>query len=161
MFPLKHAVIYGRGQANIDLLCAQARALGMTCEVVPTPRDALGDVDIAVTSVTHTGVEGPFLDAGWLRAGCFAAIVDLAVPWIKESFAGLDRLIIDDLEQEAALPNKLADPAHVHGDLAGLVAGNVQGRGDRQDRTAFAFRGHALGDLALAALAYLKHQGRA
>ena len=45
------------------------------------------------------------------------------------------------------------------GDLAQLVCGDVTGGNGAYNRTAFVFRGMALGDLALAALAYLKHQG--
>lgn len=160
MFPLERIRISGRGQANIDALRALADELGLASEVCDSPRAALEGVDMAVTSVTHTGVEGPFLRADWLAEGCFAAVVDLGVPWHKDSFAALDRLIIDDLDQEAAMESKLADPQDVQGDLAGLVTGSVTGRAAARERTAFVFRGHALGDLALAALAYLLHTER-
>ena len=96
-----------------------------------------------------------------MKAGAFAAITDLGVPWFRESFASLDRVVIDDVEQEAALPNKLCDPACVSGDLSGLVLGEVERRAAAEERTAFLFRGHALGDLALSTLAletYRKHQ---
>ena len=154
MFPLEHIKIYGRGQANIDLLSNLAETLGMTSEVVDTPRDAVTGVDIVTTSVTHTGVDGPFLSADWLAEGSFAAIVDLGVPWFKDSFARMDRICIDDLAQEGEMPVKLADPKDVHGDLASLISGETTSRETHTDRTAFVFRGHALGDLALAALAY-------
>lgn len=156
MFPLEHIKIYGRGQANIDLLAELAETLGMTSEVATSPRDAVSGVDIVTTSVTHTGVEGPFLNADWLAEGSFAAIVDLGVPWFQDSFNRMDRICIDDLAQEAEMPIKLADPQDVHGDLAALISGKITGRDTPTDRTAFVFRGHALGDLALAALAYRK-----
>ena len=106
-----------------------------------------------VTSVTFSAQFVPPLDANWLAPGCFAAITDLAAPWDKKSFSAFHQIAIDDLAQEAALPNKLADPAHVTGDLSGLVLGKFNGRNLADDRTAFIFRGHALGDLALAVLA--------
>jgi len=152
MFPLTRIKISGRGRANIDALIEAAD--GLDAEVVDTPRAALEGVDLAVTSVTHTAVEAPFLDANWLDAGAFLSVVDLAVPWHKQSFGALDRVIIDDLEQEATLPNKLADPAHIHGDISGLVMGNAPPRQSDTERSAFVFRGHALGDLSLAALAW-------
>lgn len=159
MFPLEEIRISGRGQANIDRLAALATKLGVTPILCDTPRDAVSNADLVVTTVTHTGVSGPFLEADWLAAGAFLTSVDLGAPWHRHSFAALDRLIIDDLPQEATLPQKLADPADVHGDLAQLVIGDVTGRDGADDRTAFVFRGMALGDLALASLAYLKHQG--
>ncbi|MCP4433567.1 MAG: ornithine cyclodeaminase family protein [Gammaproteobacteria bacterium] len=158
MFPLQHIKIFGRGQKNIDALCRAAEDLGLKSCVCETAQQTVESVDLLVTSVTHTDVTGPFLSAEWLAAGSFATIVDLAVPWHKNSFSTLDRLIIDDLQQEASLPNKLADPADVDGDLSGLVTGKVNGRDHTEDRTAFVFRGHALGDLALSALAYRKFE---
>ena len=67
-----------------------------------------------------------------------------------------DRIVIDDMEQESVLPNKLAPPELVSGDISGLVLGSITGRHDDDERTAFIFRGHAMGDLALASLAYEK-----
>ena len=64
--------------------------------------------------------------------------------------------MIDDLEQKEALPNKLGPPEFVTGDLSGLVLDKFVGRNHDDDRTAFIFRGHALGDLALASLAFRK-----
>jgi len=42
----------------------------------------------------------------------------------------------------------------VAGDLTGLVNGDIIGRRSDDEKTAFVFRGLALGDLALAVLAY-------
>jgi ornithine cyclodeaminase/alanine dehydrogenase-like protein (mu-crystallin family) len=155
MFPLERIKIFGRGQANIDLLSDLATDLGLTAECVSSPKEAISNVDIVVTSVTHTGVKGPFLDANWLSAGSFAAIADLGVPWRKESFSQLDRVIIDDLNQEAQMPVKLAKPTDVTGDLEYLISSSQNSNVDT--RTAFVFRGHALGDLALTALAYQRY----
>ena len=156
MFPLQAIRVFGRGQSNIDKLCRTAEDLGLSSEVCITAREAVSEADLVVTSVTYSTQLEPFLDADWLRPGCFATVTDLAAPWIKDSFAAFDRITIDDLEQEAALPNKLVALEHVTGDLSGLVLGKFEGRTGSAERTAFIFRGHALGDLALAALAYRK-----
>lgn len=160
LFPLKHIKVFGRGQANIDALCAHAGGLGLTSEVAGEARAAVEGVDLLVTSVTYSAGLEPFLDANWLAPGSFATVTDLAAPWIKESFSAFDVLTIDDIAQEAALPNKLADPAHVTGDISGLVLGKFEGRSGPDQRTAFIFRGHALGDLALSALAFQRYGGR-
>ena len=160
MFPLKQIRLFGRGQANKDRLADAARELGLGVEVCDTGQDAVEDVDLVVTSITLTGDPDPFLDASHLKAGAFATITDLGVPWHRDSFAALDRVTIDDVEQEAALPNKLCDPSVVSGDLTGLVLGKFAGRSSAGDRTAFLFRGHALGDLALSVLALQTHLGK-
>lgn len=156
LFPLRHVKAFGRGQDNIAKLGALASSLGLSFESCATAEGAVRASDVVISTVTHTGVTGPFLSADWLAPGAFASSVDLGVPWRKESFGALHQLILDDVEQEAALPNKLADPDHVTGDLSQLVLGQAIGRATDQDRNAFVFRGHALGDLALAALAYQK-----
>jgi ornithine cyclodeaminase/alanine dehydrogenase len=156
MFPLERIKVFGRGQANIDGLCRLADELGLASEVCDSGKDAVADADLVVTSVTYSAQLVPFLDANWLAPGCFATITDLGAPWQKDSFTMFDRIVIDDLEQEAVSPNKLAAPELVTGDLSGLVLENFKGRGGQDDRTAFVFRGHALGDLALAALAFQK-----
>lgn len=158
MFPLQRIKVFGRGQKNIDILCDLGRELGLDTEISTTAQDAVKEADIVVTSVTHTGVTGAFLDAGQLSPGSFLSSVDLGLPWHTRSFSGLDRVVIDDLAQEATLPNKLVNAEDVDGDLSGLISGKLAGRRDAEERTAFVFRGHALGDLALSALAYQKYQ---
>ena len=158
MFELKEIKVFSRGTANITSLCQQAESLDIGWEVCDSARKAVSVADLVVTSVTYTTQFTPFLDANWLKPGAFASITDLAAPWIKESFSAFDQIAIDDLEQEASLPNKLAPTEFITGDLSGLVLGNFNGRNQADERTAFIFRGHALGDLALSVLAYQKAQ---
>jgi ornithine cyclodeaminase/alanine dehydrogenase-like protein (mu-crystallin family) len=156
MFPLDEVRIFGRGRDNIDRLRRAAKALGKSAVVCASGREAVAGADLVVSSVTYSATLEPFLEADWMKPGSFAAITDLAAPWKKDSFAALGRIVIDDLQQEAALPNKLAPPDLVTGDLAGLVLGRFKGREQTDERSAFVFRGHALGDLALSALAFRK-----
>lgn len=158
LFPLKSVRISGRGRANIEELVKLASSLGLTSEICDTPQEAIRNSDIVVTSLTRDPDRAPFLDARSLAAGSFAAIVDLAEPWMADPLSAFDRIVIDDLEQEAALPVKLAPPELVLGDLGGLVLGRIKGREKPEERTAFIFRGLALGDLALAIVACRKAQ---
>ena len=86
-------------------------------------------------------------------------MADLGAPWDRDSFSAADQLVVDDLEQEAALPNKLAHADDITGDLAGLVLGRFNGRNAPSDRTAFVFRGHALGDPGAGVAGLSKVQG--
>jgi ornithine cyclodeaminase/alanine dehydrogenase len=161
MFPLERIRIFGRGQANIDRLAEIADGLSLESEVCASGNEAIDGADLIITSVTWSADLVPFLDAARMKPGAFAAVTDLGVPWQRQSFAALDRVVIDDIEQEARLDNKLAPPEVVAGDLSGLVLGRVDGRRDDAERTAFLFRGHALGDLALSGLALQKSRARA
>jgi ornithine cyclodeaminase/alanine dehydrogenase len=160
LFPLKEIRVFGRGQSNIDRLCADASSRSIAYVVCGSGEEAVTGADLVISSVTYSANLAPFLDANWLKPGSFSAIVDLAVPWKKESFAVLDQITIDDLEQEATLPNKLVPAEYVTGDLSGLVLGKFAGRSQDSDRNAFIFRGHAMGDLALSALAFQRSSKR-
>ncbi|WP_371153491.1 ornithine cyclodeaminase family protein [Jannaschia sp. 2305UL9-9] len=157
MFPLRDVVYFGRGQANKDKFAAHATALGLTATACDTATEVVAGSDLLVTTVTHTGGADPFLDAADMPPGAFAAVVDLAAPWHRNSFGVLDRVAVDDLVQERAMEAKLCDPDHIHGDLSGLVLGTTVGRASEADRTAFVFRGHALGDLALSSLCLTRY----
>jgi ornithine cyclodeaminase/alanine dehydrogenase len=154
LFPLKEIRAFGRGTANRDALCRAAGQLGLRAVASDTAREALRDADLVITSVTFSPQLVPFLDAGWLQPGTFATVTDLAAPWVPDGMAAFNRIVIDDLQQEAQMPKPLVDPALVAGDLTGLVNGDIIGRRSDDEKTAFVFRGLALGDLALAGLAY-------
>lgn len=155
-FPLREVRAFARGAATRDALCAAAEAMGLIAISSPSAREAIDDADIVISSVTFSQNLKPFLDARDLKAGAFASVTDLAAPWHQDGMPAFDRIVIDDLEQEAAMPNPLVDRELIHGDLAGLVNGETAGRTHDDQRTAFIFRGLAIGDLALAALAYRK-----
>ena len=154
LFPLTEIRAFGRGTTSRDTFCRSVEKMGLTAVASETAREAMHDADLIVTSVTLSPQLVPFLDARWLKPGVFVTMTDLAAPWLQESMAAFDRIIVDDLEQEASMDKPLVDSALVLGDLTGLVAGDAAGRCTADERTAFVFRGLALGDLAVARLAY-------
>ena len=156
IFPLEEVRVFGRGKKNIDKLCRSARRMSLKPTVCFSGHEAIRDADLIVSSITYSASLSPFLDANELKPGAFASITDLGTPWIRDSYPAFDMIVIDDLAQEASQPNKLVPPEYTTGDLSGLVLGEFSGRNNEHDRNAFIFRGHALGDLALSALAYRK-----
>ncbi|SFD97606.1 ornithine cyclodeaminase family protein [Nitrosomonas sp. Nm166] len=154
LFPLTQIRAFGRGATSRDTFCRSAEKMGLSVIVSQTAQEAVSDADLIVTSVTLSPQLIPFLDARWLKPGAFVTMTDLAASWLAESMPAFDRIIVDDLEQEASMPKPLVDPALVCGDLSGLVNGSVPGRCSDSERTAFVFRGLALGDLAVASLVY-------
>jgi ornithine cyclodeaminase/alanine dehydrogenase-like protein (mu-crystallin family) len=156
LYPLREIRAFGRGARNRDELCRLAASRGINAVPCDTAKAAVDGADIVVTSVTLIPEPVPFLDAGWLKAGSFATIADVALPWLAQTMPSIDRIVIDDLEQEAKMSKPMIKSGHVVGDLMGLVCGDVPGRQSASERTAFAFRGMAVGDLAIAGLAYLR-----
>ncbi|RWM37793.1 ornithine cyclodeaminase family protein [Mesorhizobium sp.] len=156
LFPLQEIRAFGRGKGNRDALCRIAETRGLTAVPSDTAKAAVESADIVVTTVTLVPEPVPFLDARWLKAGVFATMTDLALPWLPETMAVFDRIVIDDLAQEATMSRPMVKPELVAGDLTGLVGGDVSGRQSASERTAFAFRGIAVGDLAIAGLAFVR-----
>lgn len=153
-FPLECVLLVGRGRENLDRLAALALDLGVE-PIESVAEDALRAADLVVTSISYTKATKPFLDAAWIKPGSFTAVTDTFVPWRRETLDAFDRRVIDDLEQERAMTARPLLPLDtVGGDLAGLLDGSISGRGDAAEKTLFAFRGHALADLAAAGLAY-------
>lgn len=154
LFPLSEIRAFGRGAANRDALCQMARSRGLEAIACDTARAAVEGADIVVTTVTLVPRPTPFLDANWLKAGGFAVMTDQGFPWLPETMRRFDRIIVDDLEQEKNMARPMIDPALVAGDLTGLVCGDFAGREGPGETSTFLFRGLAVGDLAVAALAY-------
>lgn len=154
LFPLKEVHAFSRGVENQTVFCRKAREMGLAAIACESAQEALCEADLIVTSVTISPELEPFLDARWLKPGAFVTMTDLAAPWFVEGMTIFDRIVIDDQEQEAQMTKPLVPPNLVSGDLTGLVNKKILGRTNETERTAFVFRGLALGDLALSALAY-------
>jgi ornithine cyclodeaminase/alanine dehydrogenase len=153
LFPLREISAFSRSAASRNALEAAATELGLMVRVSPTVREAVQDADLIVSSVTLKPRPAPFVDGRWLKPGAFATLTDLAAPWFPEGMRAFDRIVIDDLEQEARMPDPMVQPELIAGDLSGLVEGDVAARLSHGERVAFVFRGLALGDLAVAGLA--------
>lgn len=160
LFPLKDVRIFGRGQANIDRLKAAAAAKGLSATQSSDPRAVVEGADLIVSSVTLNYELKPFVDARWLKPGAFASITDLALPWEPAGMDAFSTVVIDDSEQERQSPKPMVDAKLVAGDLTDLVSDKIKPAFDPASRAAFVFRGIAIGDFALAALAYRRALGR-
>ena len=154
LFPLTELRAFNRGRENRDILCHSAESRGLDAIACGSVEEAISGADLIISSITLSQTTTPFIDAAWLKPGAFASLVDLGIPWFDESMGTFDRIIIDDLEQESHMEQPLVDLSLMSGDLTGLVTGVADGRLADDEKTAFIFRGFALGDLALAALAY-------
>ena len=154
IFPLAEVRILGRGQANIDALHALAAERGMAVHLATDPKDVMAGADLIVSSITREHDRAPFINATHAAPGTFAALVDLAQPWQPNTLNTFDHIIIDDKDQEATMKTPMVAANLVAGDLADLVLDQVNAATTATNRTAFIFRGFALGDFALASLAH-------
>lgn len=153
-FPLTAVRAFGRGRPNLDALGTMAAELGLAFHEAPTAADAMHGADLIVSSLTRLAEAEPFIDADEVGAGAFAALVDLGRPWLPATLKRFDTIFIDDKVQEAGMKDQMVPAEQVSGDLTDLVLDPADLRTPKDRRAAFVFRGYALGDFALAALAY-------
>ena len=153
-FPLRTIRVVGRRRASAEAFVQQCGATTTGLEVVESPRAALRDADIVVSTVPAQQNLEAFLDARQLAAGATALMVDLARSWRPDALDALDRHFTDDIEQSRALASSNPGFAALQfdADLAGLVSGQSTGRQTDAERLGFAFAGSAIADLAVAAL---------
>jgi len=151
-FPLATLRAYSRRLSTAQKFAEEARAQGLAAIAVEDPRDAVAGMDIVISSTPVVPPTPPFLDAAWLEAGSFAGMVDLGLSWITESLTALDLVVTDDLAQAGS--ERLAYGAPYHGEVAGLVVGDLSGRESPAQRNALVFAGLGLADVAVAAAVY-------
>ena len=151
-FSITRVGAYSRRLATAEAFADEARSQGLEAEAVDAPRAAIENMDIVVTTTPVVPRTAPFLDAGWLSPGSFAAMVDLGRSWHAESLTGLDRVVTDDIAQAGA--ENLAYPKPYDGEVADLVSGEMPARLTDQERTGLVFAGLGLADVAVAAAVY-------
>ncbi len=151
LFPLQSVLVAGRSTSSINKVAGVAKELKLSCRQA-LPEECLRESDIVVSCVSLDNSIQPFLDARWLKQHAFAAIIDQGVPWIKAGHSAFARIYVDNVAQEKVMGKPLVNPELVTGELADLVVGDVAHHPD--EKSAFIYRGIAVGDLAVSALAY-------
>jgi ornithine cyclodeaminase/alanine dehydrogenase len=149
-FPLARVLAYGRRRETAEAFANEARAMGYDAEVVETPRSAIEDADIVISSVPHRTLNDGFLDASWLKRDAFVSMVDLGYSWQRRSFGEIGLLATDDRDQVPPGRGYNTDRV-LEKDLADLLS---QARTDQPlaGRKALIFAGSGLADVAVARL---------
>jgi ornithine cyclodeaminase/alanine dehydrogenase-like protein (mu-crystallin family) len=153
---LKHVLAYSRRADTAAVFADEARLAGFDAEVVEEPRAAIERADVVVSGVPIGGGSPPFLDASWLKAGAFVTAVDLARPWLPESYGQFDIIATDERHQseQLVLKGRMPVKGPFDADLSSFAKSQGLLRATPSQKVLFVFAGHALGDLAAAGLVY-------
>ncbi|HKJ03706.1 MAG TPA: ornithine cyclodeaminase family protein [Longimicrobiales bacterium] len=132
--------------------------LGLDVEVVSSPRDAVAEMDLVVTSGPILKHPSPTIQAGWLSPGAFASPVDFDSYWTPEAVAEVDRLATDDKAQMEyyRTVGYFAHTPTPYADLGELVTGRHPGRRSPDERTMSMNLGLAIEDVATARILYAR-----
>ena len=155
-YPLERVRAFSRRQTTAESFAAEVREKGLEVEVVDSPRAALADMDIVISSVPESPGLRPFLDPAWLAPGAYAGMTDVSRSWIPDHLRSFDILATDDHDQSRSMveAGRLAYAGPFDADLAELAVGTAPGRTSTDQRTALIFSGLALADVAVAGLLY-------
>lgn len=127
-------------------------------EVVSTPRDAVVDLDIVVTSGPILEHPKPVIEKDWLAEGSFASPVDFDSYWTGAALGQADKLATDDIGQM----NYYRDVGYfkttpqAYADLGEIALGIKPGRENDHERTISINLGIAPDDMVTAKLIYEK-----
>ncbi len=162
-FPIAHVSVWSPTPAHRHALAASTgEELGIECEAVETGERAVAGADIVVTA---TRAVEPVLRADWVPPGAHVNAIGADRADRRELdgrlVASADRVVTDSLEQARRDAGDLLAAVREGAigwervvELGALVAGIAPGRSRDSEITLFDAQGAALGDVALAALAY-------
>ena len=129
-------------------------------EVIPvnTPKEAVIDSDIVVTTGPIIKDPDPTIEAEWFKEGALAAPVDFDSYWTRAALHLAEKYLVDDVDQYRYYHNAgfFKDTPEVTGELAEVIAGNINGRKSEQERIVTMNLGIALDDMATAIRIYQK-----
>lgn len=97
---LTHVKAYDTRRDVAETFAAEmGEALGLDVVVVDSPREAVIDLDLVVTSGPILKDPDPPIAAGWLAEGVFASAVDFDSYFQGAALREADRLVTDDIPQ--------------------------------------------------------------
>jgi ornithine cyclodeaminase/alanine dehydrogenase-like protein (mu-crystallin family) len=157
--------VWGRSSARADAYAREMEAeLSIPVKAAPTVRACVGDADIICTV---TAAKEPILEGAWVRPGAHVNIVGsshagpvevdndlvLRARFIADSREGVLTQGAEFLRAKAV---GLVGDEHVVAEIGQVLAGDVDGRQDDQQITAYKSLGHIVQDLAAAAALYAR-----
>ena len=130
---------------------------GLEFTPCPAPADVAHGAGVVVTAITMTADIRPPLGPGLLRPGALAVALDYDAAWSGAAMAECDRFFCDDVATvratQAGGVRLCGIPEEIDGDLGGLAAGLVAGRGGPDERLFCLNLGMALEDVVTGELA--------
>lgn len=129
---------------------------GLRVEAVESPRKAVEDSDIVVTSGPILKHPKPVIEAGWFEDGAFACPLDFDSYWKSEAMHSMNKFCTDDKDQLAYYRSQgyFAEIPKIHAELSEIIAGRKPGRESVSERIMSMHLGSALADIASAKMVY-------
>jgi ornithine cyclodeaminase/alanine dehydrogenase-like protein (mu-crystallin family) len=163
LFPVRRVYAY---DISSDVQChyveEMSAQLGVEIIGVDTPKKAVVESDLVITSGPILKHPTPAIEEDWLQPGAFASAVDFDSYWTSGALAQFDKLSTDDHAQfqyyrGIGYFQTTPDP---YADLGEIITGLKPGRERDSERTMAMNLGLALDDMAIAPEIYRRAKER-
>ncbi len=133
-----------------------SRKLDLEIIGVKTPREAVVNSDLVVTSGPMLKQPNPAIQADWLQPGAFACALDYNSYWQRSALDEMDLITTDDLNQipTARRDGFLNDAPDPSVELAQILTGQHPGRTENSQRILAMNFGLAMCDMAVGSVIY-------
>jgi ornithine cyclodeaminase/alanine dehydrogenase len=125
---------------------------------VDSPKKAVENCDIVVTSGPILKNPKPVIVSSWFKDGSFACPLDFDSYWKPEAMHSMDKFCTDDIEQLKYYGQQgyFRDIPEVYAELSEIISRKMSGRENSRERIMSMNLGLAIGDMATAKLVYEK-----
>ncbi len=157
IFDIKKVAVYDIfPEASRKFATEMGEKFDFPIEITNTPRNAVEDMDIVITSGPIQKEPKPTIEKGWLKKGGFASAVDFDSYWTIASLNEMDKIYTDDVSQMEYYRSigYFKDTPKPVGDLGELLVKSIMGRESSNERIMTMNLGLALDDMATAPLIY-------
>ena len=163
LFPVKRVYAFDIVPEAQRAYVEEMRAkLGIEVLGVRSPREAVSESDLVVTSGPILKHPSPTIDKDWLKPGGFGSAVDLDSYWRPDALSQMDKISTDDHEQFRyfrSIGYFLSTP-EPYADLGEIVVGRKPSRQREDERILAVNIGLALDDMAVASEIYRRARQR-
>ncbi len=157
LFPLTRVHAYDvNKKTQDDYVREVGKKHGVEAVGVDHPREAVEGMDLVVTSGPILRIPHATIQAGWMKEGAFASLVDFDSYWAPAAMKEVDKFVTDDIPQleHYREVGYFQDLPPIYGGLGELAAGLKPGRENPAERTMTCNLGLAMDDMATAPLIY-------
>ncbi len=157
LFPIKRVVAYDTLPEQVDRFAAEVeKRWGLKVIKAKQPRDAVDGLDMVVTAGPILHKPHATIQAGWMKEGAFASLVDFDSYWDGAAMKETSKFCTDDIPQLEHYRSigYFQDIPPIYASVGELVAGKKRGRENAQEKTMTCNLGLALDDMATAPIVY-------
>jgi ornithine cyclodeaminase/alanine dehydrogenase-like protein (mu-crystallin family) len=157
LFKIKRVVAFDNLSEQVDRFAADIeKRFGLQVTKAKQPREAVDGLDMVVTAGPILHKPHATIQAGWLKDGAFASLVDFDSYWDGAAMKEASKFCTDDVPQLEHYRSigYFQNIPPIYATVGELVAGKKRGRESAKERTMTCNLGLALDDMATAPIVY-------